>query len=156
MAGASIVLRPAVPADLEALVALEQSCFSADRLSRRSLRRWLQAPHARLWVAAQNNVLCGYALLWHYRGTRVARLYSLAVAPAWRGQGLAGRLYQALEGEARMLGCACLRLEVAEPNTVAQALYRQLGFREFARIAGYYEDGSTALRMEKALGADHG
>ncbi len=96
-------------------------------------------------------MLEGYALvLWHCRG-RVARLYSLAVDPAARGRGTGGRLLDACAEQARERGFEEFRLEVAEANEPALALYRRAGFEPFARRHAYYSDGGDALRLHRWL-----
>src|SRR5690606_41789306 len=47
-------------ADLDALVELEQRCFTGDRLSRRSFRRWLTTPQDILLLAWKEQLLAGY------------------------------------------------------------------------------------------------
>ncbi len=144
-------IRPAAPADLEALVALEQRCFDSDRLSRRSFQHLLTKGHAATLVAEQDGGLAGYALVLFHGQTALARLYSLAVDPAARGQGLARQLLAAAERAALAEGCAVLRLEVRADNAAAIALYRAVGYRRFATVLDYYEDHETAERMEKIL-----
>jgi len=73
------------------------------------------------------------------------------VAPEARGQGLGARLLQAAEHAARRRGAAALRLEVNVSNKSALALYRKSGYGVVGRVAGYYEDGSDAWRLEKRL-----
>lgn len=147
-------LRSAVPSDLPGLVRLEASSFNGDRLSRRSFRRCLRDQRAVLLViecGSRPGLLWGYALvLGHVRG-RVARLYSLAVDPSMRGRGLGGELLAACVAEARERGFEELRLEVAEANAPALALYRKAGFEPFARRSRYYDDGSDALRLRCLL-----
>ncbi len=147
-------LRPADPADLPALVLLEAVCFSTDRISARSFRRWLNDDKALLLVMDTPGVpssLQAYALvLWHGHG-RVARLYSLAVDPALRGHGLGRQLIDACVEAAVARGCQELRLEVSEANQPALVLYRQSGFEPFARHPAYYADGTDALRLRRRL-----
>lgn len=52
----------------------------------------------------------------------------LAVAPDWRSRGLGTALIEALAAEARARGYARLRLDVADQNPRARALYERLGF----------------------------
>jgi len=59
-------------------------------------------------------------------------LHDLAVLPAWRGRGLGTALVEALAGHARARGACKLTLEVREDNRGARALYRRLGFGDFA------------------------
>ena len=105
------------PDDLDALVALEQRCFTSDRLSRRSFRRWLEGDQRVLLVARDGARLAGYILVLFHRGTRLARMYSLAVDPDYRGRGLARRLISAGEDGARDSGRFYMRLEVSSKNT---------------------------------------
>jgi ribosomal-protein-alanine N-acetyltransferase len=48
-----------------------------------------------------------------------------------------------------------MRLEVRTYNADAIALYKKSGYRNFAAIEDYYEDGAGALRFEKALAPDN-
>ena len=51
----SILIRPALLADLDQLVALEKTCFDTDQLSRRSFKHWITTEHRALLVAEQAN-----------------------------------------------------------------------------------------------------
>jgi ribosomal protein S18 acetylase RimI-like enzyme len=55
-------------------------------------------------------------------------IHDFAVAPAYRGRGIAKLLMQAVEAYARELGCCKITLEVLEGNTVARSLYVATGF----------------------------
>jgi len=74
--------------DLNALLHIEKSCFESDALNKRSFRRWIQAEHGILLLVENTDGIVGYGLVWCHKGTRLARLYSLAVLPGLRGQGL--------------------------------------------------------------------
>ncbi len=145
------VFRPASQADLAALLQLESQCFSHDRLSARSFQWMLSRAHASLMVAEAHEQLQGYALLLFHRGTSLARLYSLAIAPSARGQGLGAQLLAVAEAQALEHDCAYLRLEVRTDNRAAIALYERSGYRQFAVLSDYYEDHGTALRLEKRI-----
>jgi ribosomal protein S18 acetylase RimI-like enzyme len=146
-----IIIREAGPTDLDGLVALENRCFETDRVSRRSFRRFLERPTARLLVAEISGRIAGYALILLRSGTALARLYSLAVDPDCRRVGLARRLLVASERAAFEEDRIVLRLEVREDNEAAIGLYRASGYRPCGRVPEYYEDGGAALRMEKLL-----
>jgi ribosomal protein S18 acetylase RimI-like enzyme len=150
-AGGEATIRPAAPADFQAIVALEDEAFSTDRISRRSLRRLLASSGPALLVAELEGRLAGYALVLFRTGHTVARLYSIAVAPRLAGRGLGTRLLQAAEDVALAHGATRLRLEVHEQNPAAIALYRKSGYRQFGRHSHYYEDDGHALRFEKRL-----
>jgi ribosomal protein S18 acetylase RimI-like enzyme len=146
-----IAIRPARPADLDALVALEQRVFTIDRLSRRSLRRLILSPTAEVLVAEDTEILAGTAVVLFRPGSTVARLYSIGVAPQMSGRGIGIALLMAVEAAAAAGQCRCVRLEVHETNAAAIARYRKSGFREVGRHGAYYEDGGDALRFEKPL-----
>lgn len=93
----------------------------------------------------------GYALLLFHRGTSLARLYSIAISPAARGQGLGKRLLAEAEENARSLDCTYVRLEVRPDNQTAIRLYESVGYRRFAVINDYYQDHADALRYEKRI-----
>lgn len=146
------VVRRAVPADLDALVHLEQASFPGDRLSRRQYRHHLGSAGACILVAeCDTPEPAGSLVLLFRRDTRIARVYSLATAAAMRGRGIGSRLLAAAETAARERDCHALRLEVRSDNAAAIALYQRSGYHRIGTRAGYYEDGADAWRFEKRL-----
>ena len=75
--------------------------------------------------------IAGYVLLLFNAGTSLARIYSFAVDPDFRRTGVAFRLLDAAEREARDHECVYIRLEVRRDNEPAINLYRRTGYREF-------------------------
>ena len=144
-------VRPAAQSDLEELLRLEKVAFETDRISRRSFRRFLESNAAAILVADTGAGLSGYVLLLLRRGTALARLYSIAVDPNLQGQGIGRLLIEAAESFAFDADRIVLRLEVRTDNAVAQALYKKRGYRDCGHVAGYYEDGCDAIRMQKLL-----
>ncbi len=144
-------MRPAIDADLASLVLVEQACFSNDRLSRRRFRHWIHASNGALQVLRVNGKFAGYALILLNHGTRLARLYSLAILPDFRGQGIAQLLLQEMERIATEHDRLYMRLEVSQHNASAIKLYEQMGYRAFGEYSDYYEDHSNALRMQKCI-----
>ncbi|WMS92230.1 GNAT family N-acetyltransferase/peptidase C39 family protein [Pseudoalteromonas sp. HL-AS1] len=147
----NLVIRKALSSDLNALIDVENACFNNDKLSPRSLKRWLSAKHGILLVAQNGEQVCGYGLVWCHKGTRLARLYSLAVKPTMQGKGVAKALLTSLEKETYERGRIYLRLEVAVNNEGAIGLYKSLGYRVFGQYSDYYDDHSDALRMQKNI-----
>ncbi|WP_374632045.1 GNAT family N-acetyltransferase [Ferrovibrio sp.] len=153
-------IRPAKANDLEALLVLENTCFQSDRMSRRAFRRALGNPRAQIAVvpgpgsgpgSGPDGGLLGAAVVYTRQDSPAARLYSIAVHPAARGQGLARRLLRHMEIAAQKNGAREMRLEVSINNRAALALYEESGYEIFARVSGYYEDGADALRLAKPL-----
>jgi ribosomal protein S18 acetylase RimI-like enzyme/predicted double-glycine peptidase len=137
--------------DLEALITLEEAAFSTDRLSRRSFRHWISGGKRAFLVATVDGTLAGYILVIYHRGTRLARLYSIATDPHFRGRGIARRLVEAGERAASDSGRFIMRLEVATENRPAIALYESLGYQTFGSYRDYYDDHGDAARMQKRI-----
>tara|TARA_B100001971_G_C18266232_1_gene592798 strand:+ start:8004 stop:9113 length:1110 start_codon:yes stop_codon:yes gene_type:complete len=143
--------RSVEPADIERLLEIEELCFSSDRLSRRSFQRWIKGVNCIFLVLDTDAGVCGYGLVLLNKGTRLARLYSIALHPDARGQGHASALMLALEAAAVEEDRLFMRLEVAKQNVAAVQLYQRLGYRVFGELLDYYEDHSDALRMQKRI-----
>jgi len=152
----SVVIRPVLLTDLNQLVTLEESCFDTDQLSRRSFKHWITTEHRALLVADMEGTIVGYNLIIYHPGTRLARVYSLAVAPQHRGEGIAKLLMSAGEQAASDAGRLYLRLEVSVDNTSAIKLYEWLGYKKFGIYRDYYQDHKDALRYQKRIRRYHG
>lgn len=75
----------------------------------------------------------------------------LAVVPAARGLGIARRLVEAVEDEARRRELAGVRLGVRIVLTENQQLFTSLGYVEISREAHEGFDHPTSINMRKAL-----
>ena len=148
---AAVRLRRACAKDIGELNRLEQSAFAGDRISARSWRGLVASASATVTVAATPKGIAGASVLLHNKRTSVARLYSIAVDPAVRGQGVARLLLETAIERSRLAGSSVLRLETRVDNKAAQALFGRCGFNRFERKAAYYADGADALRFQKSL-----
>lgn len=147
----SVTFRDAVVTDIPRLLEIEHGSFTSDHVTRRSFHHLLTKGRAFTLVALVDEVVAGYALVLLHGLTALARLYSFAVAPEFRGLGVGPKLLAAAEAEARKRGRAVMRLEVKTDNHVAIRQYNTAGYAEFERVHDYYEDGGPAIRMEKPL-----
>ncbi len=147
----ALQFRPAEGHDLDALLAIEARCFTSDRLTRRRFQHWLKAKNCVFLVCQDADGLVGYGLVLLHKGTRLSRLYSLAVHPRARGQGVAKQVIQNVETATSDRGRLYMRLEVAKTNLAAIAVYEAVGYRVFDEYSDYYEDHSDALRMQKRI-----
>ncbi len=129
--------------DLAQLAQLENSCFTL-AWSKNSLRLdLLFNPAARYWAATTNTgKLVGYISCW--LAGREAELIKLAVAPAWRRQGLGRRLIEHLLDYLAATSVEKLFLDVRENNQAALALYSKMGFQAVGRRPAYYQDNGEA------------
>ncbi len=98
-------------------------------------------------VAWADDRILGFAIM-AFRFLRgEAHLLLLAVDPAARRRRVGLTLWRWLETIARRGGIARVELEVRQENSVGRAFYHAIGFREVARLGGYYDGREDALRM---------
>lgn len=142
----SLHVRAAKPGDAPAMLALE-SLFPSDRMSARSIRRFIASPSARVFVAVRGAELLGDLVLLLRANSRNARIYSVVVNPQARGLGIGNRLVEAAERAARREGRAAVSLEVRTDNVAARALYAKRGYVETHTLPAYYDDGADGLRL---------
>ena len=145
-------IQTATLADLNSLLKLESACFITDRLSRRSFKHHIQSANSSLVVIRDDDQQCiAYGLVLYHQGTRLSRLYSLAVSKEYQGRGLGLRLLERLEDLAVENQRHYMRLEVAKHNHKAITLYEANGYRVFGEYENYYDNHDDALRMQKRI-----
>ena len=142
-------LRRTRPSDLDALVAVERACFDArdGAFSRRQLHALLHNPNA-YWLIASDGHAMGCWLSCGNGRARWARLYSLAVHPAARGQGRGGQLLAAGRRWMRAQRLAVCYAEVSAGNRPARALYARHGFQVWRALPDYYGPGQHGVRLK--------
>ena len=74
-------------------------------------------------------------------------IHDVYVAPHARGSGVLQLLFEAIEKQARQLGCCKITLEVLQENHRAQAAYRRQGYKGY----DLGEEGGEALFWQKKL-----
>jgi [ribosomal protein S18]-alanine N-acetyltransferase len=134
-------IRPAIPADIPAMIALAQEATAA--------AQWSQAQYERIFlrdgtpdrlalVVEEETGIAGFLIAraidseWEIENIVVA-------APALRrglGIGLVGELLR----RARLRGAKAIFLEVRESNRAARALYEKSGFAVAGDRKGYYKN----------------
>lgn len=72
---------------------------------------------------------------------------SMAVLPEYTSRGIARALMDAVEVEARLLGCNFIHLETWDPLVQAIRLYEKCGYRKTGRTRDYY--GIEIFEMRK-------
>ncbi|TIO68494.1 MAG: GNAT family N-acetyltransferase, partial [Mesorhizobium sp.] len=75
----------------------------------------------------------------------------LAVEPSLQGQGIGGRLMQAVDDLAHRRGKQALELQTRIELTANHAAFARLGFRETGRTAHAGYDRPTSITMRKVL-----
>ena len=146
-----IAIRPARPADLATLRALETACFGRDAWGEQALEGELAGvPDTRCVLVAEgrDTAIAGYASLLAVAAT--ADVQRIAVRPDRRREGIGRALLNALLAQARGRGCAEALLEVRHDNAAALAMYEEIGFEQIARRRGYYHGVADALVLRLA------
>lgn len=142
-------VRKATEQDLSALYDIEVGCFKSDRLSKRSLRNFINHKDHLLLVACQDEKIVGYLLTLITAHHRLARQYSLAVLPQYRGQSVGRKLL--LASESYVAAKQGIKLELRVDNKAALELYQSLGYESGKIKPAYYEDGCDAMEMIKSF-----
>ena len=128
-------IRPASPADVARLAALERICFS-DPWSPAGLREMIAAAHTIGLVAEAADTIIGYAIARYAADS--GEILNLAVAPEHRREGVAAHLIDALLEGLRSREVREVYLEVRESNGPARALYKDKGFTVAGMRRAYY------------------
>lgn len=140
--------QPEVVALIEALDAYQIPLYPAESHHGIDLKA-LASDNAAFAVARSSDekaVACG-ALVVHANHGELKRMFT---QPAFRGQGLAGRILTALEDEARRRGCARVMLETGYLQHEAISFYERNGYQRRGPFGDYQEDPNSVF-MEKLL-----
>ena len=144
-------IRLATESDLDALVNLELSAFETDRFNRDQIEYFLTESRATNLVIEGKSKVAGAACVLWRKSHQGARLYNLAVDPAFQGQRLGQKLMHECELEAARRGCDKMTLEVRQDNTGGIRFYERLGYTIIRTMSDYYEDGTPGLKMSKSI-----
>jgi [ribosomal protein S18]-alanine N-acetyltransferase len=129
--------------DVPSLVQLEQACFSQPWGEAECTASFTQQAFM-AYGLKQGLVLVGYVALYHTFDE--LEILNIAIAPAWRQQGMGTRLLSLTLQEACKKGISRAVLEVRTGNAPAMALYKAQGFVPVGRRRQYYADtGEDAL-----------
>ena len=170
--------RAASKDDLENILAIENSCFHEEAFSRRQMAYLIGQAKGIFYVATINgengkgsdggknsknskndkdseggkdNEMAGYISMVTSNLHNTGRIYSIAVAPQYRGHGIAMTLLDRALEYAKEAGLRAIFLEVRVENSAAISLYKKYGFSERAIKKDYYGPGGDALSMQLPL-----
>jgi ribosomal-protein-alanine N-acetyltransferase len=148
MSGRFAVRRPRRE-DLDQIMEIERASFGADAWDRKLFAESFDAGGDLFLVAERSGKIQGY-LLASWRGRR-AEVASVAVDPAWRGQGAASALMEGVLRRLRRRRVTRLVLMVKTTNHAARAFYEKYAFEKVRRVRRYYEDGSDGWLMARGI-----
>jgi [ribosomal protein S18]-alanine N-acetyltransferase len=145
-------IEPAHLTDAALLAAMSQELVEAGlrpSWGRERIRAHLRHPESIVLRARCGAMIAGFAIMRYAEDH--AHLNLLAVEPLHRRRGVGRRLVRWLEETALTAGTFIIGLELRSENAGARAFYAALGYRELARIPGYYQGVEAAIRMQRDL-----
>jgi ribosomal protein S18 acetylase RimI-like enzyme len=143
-----VEIEPASLRDLGALRHVEQVCFPKDAWPLMDLIGVLTFPGVVRLKAVNGKQMVGFIAGDIRRMEGVAWIATVAVLPDYRGRGIGSLLLKACEAQ---ITVSRIRLCVRVSNEVAIRLYEKFGYSKVGEWTRYYQDGESALVMEKHL-----
>ncbi len=142
---AMVVIRPAKLFDIPDVMRIERESFR-EAYPRGIFLVFLENNPDTFLVAEYNGKVIGYVMA-YLRPDLEGHIMSIAVDPAYRGNGIGSALL--VEAIERLIkkGARYIGLEVRVSNERAIRLYERFGFKKVKRIIGYYVDGEDAYYM---------
>jgi ribosomal protein S18 acetylase RimI-like enzyme len=133
--------------DLGALRHVEQVCFPKDAWPLLDLVSVLTFRGVIRLKAVIGKTMVGFIAGDVKRLEGVAWIATVGVLPEYRGRGIGAALLQACEEQ---IPVDRIRLCVRPSNDVAIRLYERFGYTKIGEWTKYYQDGESALVMEKS------
>lgn len=129
--------------------AIEKKVYTSPWSAHAFINEILDNGFASYYVALFAEEVVGYAGIWVILDE--AHITTLAVTPAWQGQGLGRQLLEHLIAEAALKGAKRMTLEVRVSNHKAQKLYKKHGFVACGVRPNYYPDEDALIMWLERL-----
>lgn len=132
--------------DISEVLRVEALCFATTWPRNAFQNELTENKLAHYFVGRANERIIAYGGVWVI--LEDAHITTVAVDPAFQGQGYGERMLVCLLDEAIERAASWITLEVRESNTAAQRLYKKYGFTVVNTRRGYYSDNDeNALVM---------
>lgn len=142
-------IRDVTQKDMQAILSIEYKCFK-DPYPLALLNR-LRAMHPDGFLAAEaDGKVVGY-VIGIIRWGATGHILAIGIDPPYKRQQIGSALMKHIIDRLRENGAKLVRLEARKSNLEAQQFYLKLGFRRREEIPYYYEDGETAVAMERSF-----
>jgi len=150
-----IVFRPMKLSDLPVIMEVEQASFPTPWPRQAFYNELIHNRFARYSVIQVDGRVVGYCGLWLFLDE--AHITNIAIHPRWRRRGLGEALLSYVMRRAKEWGACKMTLEVRVSNTVAQRLYKKMGFEPSGIRPRYYTDNQEdAIIMWVTLNGNDG
>ncbi|ADL13579.1 ribosomal protein S18-alanine N-acetyltransferase [Acetohalobium arabaticum] len=145
-----LVLQPMQLADLERVIEIEEESFGSPWSVESFKKELTKNRYAHYLVLKKGAELIGYIGIWIFISE--GHITTLAIAPAYRRQGLAKYLLDRIVSSLAESKVRKVTLEVRVSNQAARRLYRDYGFEEVGIKEDYYQNNQEdAVVMHKVL-----
>ncbi len=135
--------------DLNAIVSLENECFSSPYKEKDVIYELSENPFCNTLVIENNREIIGYLMyLITFDSSSIVRI---GVKKNYRKQGIAFSLLTKCEEYLKEKQVEFFTLEVRESNLAAINLYEKFGFLKICVKKSYYDDGENAIYMMKGV-----
>jgi [ribosomal protein S18]-alanine N-acetyltransferase len=132
-------IRPAIAADIPALMSIEREAEAASHWSVEQYQTAVaQNTRRRVVVIESASTILGFVVV--HAITQEWEIENIAVAESARRKGLGSQLVRESLHLARRQGAQEIFLEVRESNVAARALYERSGFAQSGQRRGYYQE----------------
>lgn len=134
----TVRFRKMTVADVEQVYEIETLSFTLPWTKDAFFHEMIGNEHAYYVVAETDEGIVGYCGMWLVMDE--AHVTNIAIHPDQRGKKMGEGLMQAAIDAAKANGAVLMTLEARVSNTVAQNLYRKLGFKNGGIRKRYYTD----------------
>jgi [ribosomal protein S18]-alanine N-acetyltransferase len=144
------LIRHAIPADFESLLAIDVSSFPGGvAYDATELAYFMNHEGAETIVLEANGKIVAFLIMEIHRTRRAATIVTLDVCENERRNGYASRLLKRSEEMLLDYGVEAYDLQVDVTNAGAIAFYRKHGFKTVKTLRKYYANGNDAFLMVK-------
>ena len=143
-----LVIRQGTLSDVQAIMALEQGSIEHPWESK-AIETLITDSNKTCLIAELDGTIAAYVGAESVLDE--SNIGNIVTHKAFRGRGIATRLFDALLKELKEQGIAKVFLEVEHDNAPAIALYEKSGFTKYGHRRDYYGPGKDAVLMSKEL-----
>lgn len=136
--------------DLDEIILIENELFTSPWNKEQFVYEINENEFSRSFVLEIDNEIIAYGMMWFLFEN--ADITNIAVKKKYQKQGYGLKMLKHLIKEAINNNCEFIHLEVRINNKEAINLYNKMGFETVRIRKHYYEDGSDAYDMIKAIG----
>lgn len=131
------------------LFQLESACFDYDQINLRQFKYLLSKAKSLILVDRDPSGISAYILGLFRANSSSVYLYSLAVHPDFRGQGIALRLLSEFEKTVFSRGFQLIKAHTKVTNKAMLTLFEKAGWVKGKVVSGFYSDETDAVELFK-------